>query len=111
MSSNNITALIARRLKAKRKECGFTLAQVSERADLSISFLSDIEIGKASPSLNSLAKLVECYQTTIAELCTEADAQEYVKQVRLNALKQARQAICVEIEMLEAEMVDEGVAV
>lgn len=106
-----MSSIIARRLKEKRKECGLTLVQVCERIDLSVSFLSDIEVGRGNPSLNTLAKLVECYQTTIAELCIEADVQQHVKQIRLCALKQAYEAIGIEIEMLKAELLPEELAV
>jgi transcriptional regulator with XRE-family HTH domain len=96
----DIAVLIAARLKEKRKERGLTLVRVSELTGLSVSFLSDIEVGRSSPSLSTLAKLTECYQTTIAELCIEAEMQQYVTQVRIRMLEKARDEICAELERI-----------
>lgn len=92
--------LLSRRLKEKRKECGLKLTQVNERTGLSISFLSDVEVGRSRPSLDTLEKLAECYGTTIPEFFIESEAQEYVRQVYIRMLKKAREEICAEMERL-----------
>ncbi len=46
-------------IKNRRKELGFTLKELSERADISISFLSDIERGQTNPSINKLSKIAK----------------------------------------------------
>jgi transcriptional regulator with XRE-family HTH domain len=97
---NNI---LAQRLREKRKKYSLTLAQVSERIDISISFLSDIELGRGNPSLATLEKLADCYQTTIAELYIGSDVR-YVKEIRLRILEQTYIAIGLDIEKLEADL-------
>ena len=45
---------IGDRIKALRKEHSLTLKDLSEKANISISFLSDIENGRSNPSLERL---------------------------------------------------------
>lgn len=49
-------------LRRIRKEAGMTLKQVCECSGVSVSFLSDLELGKADPSLATLRKLSRTYQ-------------------------------------------------
>lgn len=96
--------LLPRRLRQRRRECGdLTLEQVSERTGLSVSFLSDIERGRSQPSLDTLEKLAECYQTNLAALFTEVDAQDYARQLRIRFLEEMRESIDVELKMLRGE--------
>jgi transcriptional regulator with XRE-family HTH domain len=83
----NIIELLPQRLKAKRKEHRLTLAQVGEQTSLSVSFLSDLETGRATPSLDTLVKLAECYDVPFGELCAGFDELLYEKVVRKRILK------------------------
>lgn len=58
------------RLRRLRKARGLVLREVSEGTSLSISYLSDIEAGRSSPSVESAAKLAAFYGIALAELIT-----------------------------------------
>ncbi|WP_434169122.1 helix-turn-helix domain-containing protein [Peribacillus frigoritolerans] len=44
-------------IQKKRKELGFTQTQVSEATELSRNYISDIENGRYTPSIDSLSKI------------------------------------------------------
>lgn len=60
-------------LRHLRKNLQLTLVQVGERTDLSVSFLSDIERGKANPSMESLEKLAAVYGVDVDTLARELE--------------------------------------
>ena len=101
----DIASLLPLRLKEKRKALGLTLAQVGEEIGLSISFLSDIEVGRSSLSLSTLVKLVACYHTTIAELCIEAEMQQDITQIRIRILEKAQAEICAKLEKYKLDII------
>ncbi len=103
----SIIELLPQRLKARRKEHNLTLAQVGEEIGLSISFLSDLETGRATPSLDTLVKLAECYQTTVGELCAEFDELLYEKVARARILNKMLAEVYDEMAMWEIVPRDE----
>ena len=60
--------LLNKRLKQLRKNHELTLKQLSERSGLSIPFLSDIERGTSSVSIESLWKIAGVYEIDLATL-------------------------------------------
>ena len=48
---------LGRRIRARRKELGLTLADVAGRAEISLPYASDVERGARLPSLDVLAKI------------------------------------------------------
>lgn len=56
---------IGERLKFYRKRSGKTLRELHGLTGLSISFLSDVERGKAMPSLVTCQKLVDVYTLSL----------------------------------------------
>lgn len=48
---------VGERIRGLRTELGMTLAELSEKADISISYLSQVERDKTTPSLNSLSAI------------------------------------------------------
>ena len=56
------------RLREIRKRRGVTLLQVGEAVKLSVSYLSDLERGRAKPSLDTLERLAEYYEMSVADL-------------------------------------------
>jgi len=54
---------IGERIKTLRTEQGMTLAELSEKTDLSISYLSQIERDKTSPSLSTLETIAKSLST------------------------------------------------
>jgi len=67
---------VAKKLRALRKDHRYRLREVKERTGLSISFLSDIELGRTNPSLQSLQKLAHCYGIPISDLIEEENPSE-----------------------------------
>jgi quercetin dioxygenase-like cupin family protein/DNA-binding XRE family transcriptional regulator len=57
---------VGAQIKRWRRERGMTLANVAERADLNIGYLSQIENDKASPSLACLASIGDALDVPIA---------------------------------------------
>jgi len=66
--------MLGARLRAIRKQQGYTLADVGGKTGLSVSFLSDIERGRTRPSLDTLEKLATCYRLTINNLLDGVDS-------------------------------------
>ena len=48
---------VGERIRGLRTELGMTLAELSEKTDISISYLSQVERDKTTPSLNSLSAI------------------------------------------------------
>jgi quercetin dioxygenase-like cupin family protein/ribosome-binding protein aMBF1 (putative translation factor) len=59
-------------IRTLRHRLGLTLVQLAERADLSHSFLSQLERGKARPSMQSLHRIAEALGTTQPALMSMA---------------------------------------
>ena len=56
------------RLREIRQKHGATLLQVAEAVKLSVSYLSDLERGRAKPSLDTLERLAAYYEMSVADL-------------------------------------------
>ncbi len=88
---SNTDPILSQHLKARRKASGLTLFQVSERTGVSISFLSDIECGRADPSIETLRKIAACYGVSLASLLasaeTLAEVQAYARHLRIRLLE------------------------
>jgi transcriptional regulator with XRE-family HTH domain len=59
---------LGERLKGYRKNAGLTLAELKEKTNLSVSYLSDLERGRTNPSLETLKQIAGVYQTTVSAL-------------------------------------------
>lgn len=55
-------------VRRRRRELELTLAVVAERTGMSVTFLSQVENGRARPSRSSLEKMAEALRTTAVEL-------------------------------------------
>lgn len=77
-------------LKRLREERGITLRDLAKRLHVSASFLSQIETGKAAPSLSTLKNIADALQTTVGILVGEGEQLDYkpvVKEAERKALK------------------------
>jgi transcriptional regulator with XRE-family HTH domain len=56
---------LGKRLRKRRTELGYTLKELADKTVLTASFLSKIERGETTPSLNTLLKLGEILQVQV----------------------------------------------
>ncbi|MBV7275441.1 helix-turn-helix transcriptional regulator [Clostridiaceae bacterium UIB06] len=68
MSINNV----GERIKILRKKSELTLKDLSEKANISVSFLSDIENGRSHPSLERLDSIAKALNTSTSYLLDES---------------------------------------
>ncbi|WP_197249584.1 helix-turn-helix domain-containing protein [Cytobacillus firmus] len=68
---------IYKKIKDLRLQNGYTLKELSERTDLSISFLSQVERGTTSLAITSLKKIANVLNVKISEFF------EYDKRIRI----------------------------
>lgn len=59
---------IGQQIQALRKQAGLTQEELSERADLSNTYIAMIEAGKRSPSIKALDKIATALQVGITDL-------------------------------------------
>lgn len=52
---------IGQRIRSCRKSIGLTQAEIAERMDLSINYVSDLENGKKNMSILTMASLCKCF--------------------------------------------------
>ena len=60
--------LLGEAIRSKRKERKFSQEKLAERADLSTVFISRVERGKESPSMDSLAKIAKALNVRVRDL-------------------------------------------
>ncbi len=81
---------IANNIKEKRKEKQISQMKLSELADISQSYLANIEIGKYTPSLDTLLKISLALEINPGELFPKMfnnDKKEAIQQT-INLLKE-----------------------
>jgi len=65
-------------LKRIRGERGYTLKEVAAGVGLTPSLVSQIENGKASPSLNSLNAILKYYKMELADFFKQVEQKDYI---------------------------------
>ena len=60
--------LLGEAIRARRKQAGFSQEKLAERADLSTVFISRVERGKESPSVDSLVKIAKALRAHVRDL-------------------------------------------
>ena len=65
-------SLIGKRIKAARKEKGFSQSELSELIDKSAGYMSYIETGSKNPSLETLVQLANALDVTVDELLSDS---------------------------------------
>ena len=63
--------LLGEAIRAKRKKREFTQEKLAERADLSTVFISRVECGKESPSVDSLVKIAKALNVRVRDLVAD----------------------------------------
>jgi transcriptional regulator with XRE-family HTH domain len=60
--------LLGEAVRAKRREAGFSQEKLAEKADLSTVFISRIERGKESPTMDNLVKVARALRVRVQKL-------------------------------------------
>jgi transcriptional regulator with XRE-family HTH domain len=60
--------LLAEAVRTKRKKAGFSQEKLAEKADLSTVFISRIERGIESPSVDNLVKIAKALRERVQDL-------------------------------------------
>jgi transcriptional regulator with XRE-family HTH domain len=68
MENQVIKDILARNLKYFRTQRQLSQSQLAEKADISITFLSNIERGKMFPKVETLSRLTESLNVDVHEL-------------------------------------------
>jgi len=68
MNGAEVRATLARNIKAFRSRRNWSQADLAEKSELSIVYLSDIERGNKWPYLDTLVKLAKAFNVEIYEL-------------------------------------------
>ena len=63
--------LLGEAIRAARKEAGFSQEKLAEKADLSTVFISRIERGIESPSVDNLVKVARALRAQVRDLVDE----------------------------------------
>lgn len=82
---------IGEKLKKSRNEKGMSLRELATRVELSASFLSQIEQGKASPSIENLKKIANTLDVRVSYLIEDEDDEirniQYTKENEVRYLE------------------------
>src|SRR5262245_17928 len=65
--------LLGQAIRAVREQRGLSLRELARRVNVSPSFVSQVELGKANPSVGTLYALVSVLGTTLDDLMGDAD--------------------------------------
>ena len=84
---DNLHQTLGDRLRARRVELGMTLAQVAERAGLSLPYVSNLERGHGNPTTKALTAIASALQTDLSALLGEAADPEPFEVVLARAPK------------------------
>lgn len=64
------------RMKARRKQLGYSLRRLGEECGVSASFLSDVELGKNYPSMEKAAAIAKGLKVSLSWLLGEEELRE-----------------------------------
>lgn len=78
---------IGERIKKSRNEKGLSLRELAGKLNLSASFISQIEQGKASPSIENLKKIATSLDVKVSYLIEDEEEKQNVEIVRKNEAK------------------------
>lgn len=75
---------LGEKIKKIRNERGFSLRDLASQVDLSASFLSQIEQGKASPSIENLKKIANSLDVRVSYLIEDEEIKKDTVLIRRN---------------------------
>lgn len=75
---------IGERIKKSRNDKGLSLRELATKVKLSASFLSQIEQGKASPSIENLKKIATSLDVKVSYLIEDEEDKKHTELIRKN---------------------------
>lgn len=81
----NLTGQMGARIKALRKSRRLSQERLAEKSDITPKYLSRLEVGQQSPSVETLARLADALDVELWELCDfghEATVKELQETLR-----------------------------
>ena len=67
-ASSQHRSLLGEAIRTRRKQAELSQEELAEKADLSTVFISRVERGKESPSMDSLVKIARALKTRVSDL-------------------------------------------
>jgi transcriptional regulator with XRE-family HTH domain len=95
--------IFAYNLKAKRRKCGFTQAQLAERVEVSTHHIGMLEIARNYPTLELVERIADVLDTEIYELFIDPLSPH-------EELKRLYQTIANDIEQLVAATIEKALS-
>lgn len=74
---------LGERLRELRQLRGFTLLQLSQQTELSVSYLSDLERSRTNPSIDTLERIAGTYHILLGQLMAGVDGWQVSPQQTL----------------------------
>ncbi|WYU84238.1 helix-turn-helix transcriptional regulator [Paenibacillus sp. FSL H8-0283] len=102
ISLSEFSIAVGNRIRALRKQRGWTQEQLAEKANLHYSYLSSLERGGRNMSLESLGKIIEAFEINPIQILNFADTllldEEANKQETIKAIRNQLE-LCNEAEV------------
>ena len=96
-----IMGVFSKNLRENRRKCGFTQAQLAEKADMSIHYLAMIELARNIPKVETIERIAKALNMEIYELFVEPLSPTM-------DLKRLHQAIVADVRDIVKEIVEEA---
>jgi transcriptional regulator with XRE-family HTH domain len=71
--ANELSARLGKRVRALRKQKGWSLEELAERAGMHVTYLSSVERGYRNPTLNVLAAIASALDVTLSSLLKDME--------------------------------------
>ena len=97
----SIKEVFARNLRENRRKCGYTQAQLAEKADLSLHYLAMVELARNIPKVETIERLakalnVELYELFVVPISTAMEMKK-LHQAIITDLKEVVKESLVEV--------------
>ena len=100
---STVTQRLGKRIRQLRQMRDMTQEQLSEAADISISFLGGIERGAKSPTVETLQKLADALDMTLPELLSFDSGVKVVEDQKAAQLRRLLSEFADRIETMYKE--------
>jgi transcriptional regulator with XRE-family HTH domain len=97
----NIRETLSKNLRDNRRKCGFTQAQLAEKADVSLHYLAMIELTRNMPKVDTIERLANALNVEIHELFIAPLSPAF-------ETKKLRQEIITDLKEIVKEAVEEA---